>query len=50
MVKDHSANDETHYRYFMGYSFPLKASNILHAPSHRQDSTYHGICGITPKA
>ena len=28
----------------MGYSFRLTARVILYAPSHRQDSTYHGLC------
>ena len=28
----------------MGYSFRLTAMVLLYAPSHRQDSTYHGLC------
>ena len=28
----------------MGYTFRLAASVLLYAPSHRQDSTYHGLC------
>ena len=28
----------------MGYSFQLAARDLLHAPSHRQDSTYHSLC------
>ena len=28
----------------MGYSFRLVARVLLYAPSHRQDSTYHGVC------
>ena len=28
----------------MGYSFRLIARVILYAPSHRQDSTYYGLC------
>ena len=28
----------------IGYSFRLVARVLLYAPSHRQDSTYHGIC------
>ena len=28
----------------IGYSFRLTARIILYAPSHRQDSTYHGLC------
>ena len=28
----------------MGYSFWLTARVLLYAPSHKQDSTYHGLC------
>ena len=28
----------------MGYSFRLTARVLIYAPSHRQDSTYHGLC------
>ena len=28
----------------IGYSFRLGARVLLYAPSHRQDSTYHGLC------
>ena len=28
----------------MGYPFRLAASVLLYAPSHRQDSTYNGLC------
>ena len=28
----------------MGYSFWLAAKVLLYAPSHRQASTYHGLC------
>ena len=28
----------------MCYSFRLTARVLLYAPSHRQDSTYHGLC------
>ena len=34
---------ETHCRH-IGYSFRLTARVLLYAPSHRQDSTYHGLC------
>ena len=34
---------ETHCRH-IGYSFWLTARVLLYAPSHRQDSTYHGLC------
>ena len=45
MVKDHSATEETRSRCrHMGYSFRLTAKVLLYAPSHKQDSTYHGLC------
>ena len=28
----------------IGYSFRLTARVLLYSPSHRQDSTYHGLC------
>ena len=28
----------------MGYSFRLAVRALLYAPSHRQDSTCHGLC------
>ena len=34
---------ETRFRH-IGYSFRLAARVLLYAPSHRQDSTYHGLC------
>ena len=34
---------ETHCLH-IGYSFRLSARVLLYAPSHRQDSTYHGLC------
>ena len=34
---------ETHCRH-IGYSYRLTARGLLYAPSHRQDSTYHGLC------
>ena len=34
---------ETRCRH-IGYSFRLTARALLYAPSHRQDSTYHGLC------
>ena len=44
MVKDHSdRREETRCRH-MGYSFRLASRAILYASSHRQDSTYHGLC------
>ena len=35
--------EETRCRH-MGNSFRLTARVLLYAPSHRQDSTYHGLC------
>ena len=43
MVKDHSDSEETRCCH-MGYSFRLAARVLLYAPSHRQDSTYNGLC------
>ena len=34
---------ETRCRH-IGYSFRLTARVLLYVPSHRQDSTYHGLC------
>ena len=34
---------ETRCRH-IGYSLRLAARLLLYAPSHRQDSTYHGLC------
>ena len=47
MVKDHSdSGKETHCHHYMFFSFQLSARNLLYAPSHRQDSTYHSLCYI----
>ena len=44
MVKDiQIAREETRCRH-MGYSLRLTARVLLYAPSHRLDSTYHGLC------
>ena len=32
----------------IGYSFRLTARVLLYAPSHRQNSTYHGLCYTKP--
>ena len=29
----------------MGYSFRSAARVLLYASSHREDNTYHGLCG-----
>ena len=34
---------ETRCRH-IGYSYRLTARVLLYAPSHREDSTYHGLC------
>ena len=44
MVNDHSDSEKGNPLHHIGYSFRLTASVILYAPSHRQDSTYHGLC------
>ena len=45
MVKDHSDSErEEACCHHIGYSFWLAARVLLYAPSHRQDSTYHGLC------
>ena len=36
--------EETRFCHCMGYSFQLTATNVLHVPSHRQNSTYHDPC------
>ena len=38
------AKEETRCRHYIGYFFGLAARDRLYAPSHRQDSTYHGFC------
>ena len=37
------ARKETRCRH-IGYSYRVTAMVLLYAPSHRQDSTYHGLC------
>ena len=44
MVKDHSDSEKETCCRHIGYSYRLTARVLLHAPSHRQDSTYHGLC------
>ena len=48
MVKDHSDSEKGNPRRHIGYSYRLTARVLLYAPSHRQDSTYHGICYTRP--
>ena len=40
------ASEET-LCHHIGYSFRLAARVLLYALSHRQDSTYHGLCYIS---
>ena len=40
-AKDHTVQEGLRY---MGYSFRLAARVLLYAPSHRRDSTHHGLC------
>ena len=46
MIKDHSDSqrEKTCSHDYMGYSFRLAARVLLYNPSHRQDSTYRGLC------
>ena len=44
MVKDHTESERGNSLTPHGYSFRLTAKVLLYAPSHRQDSTYHGLC------
>ena len=44
MVKDHSDSEKVNPLRHIGYSYRLTAWVLLYAPSHRQDSTYHGLC------
>ena len=44
MVKDHSDSEKGNRCCHIGYSFRLAARVLLYAPSHRQDSTNHGLC------
>ena len=44
MVKEHSNREkETCCHHYMSYSFQLAARDLLYAPSHRQDNTYHSL-------
>ena len=47
MVKDHSDSERGNPLPPYGYSFRLAARVLLYAPSHRQVSTYHGLCCIS---
>ena len=43
MVKNHS-DSERNLPPPHGLLFPITARVLLYSPSHRQDSTYHGLC------
>ena len=43
LVKN-SAREETRCCYYMGYTFRVAERIRLYAPSHKEDSTYHGLC------
>ena len=44
MVKDHSDSEKGNPLPPHGLLFPINSKVLLYAPSHRQDSTYHGFC------
>ena len=44
MVKDHSDSERVNPLPPYELLFPINSKVILYAPSHRQDSTYHGLC------
>ena len=44
MVKDHFDSEKGNSLPPHGLLFQLAARVLLYAPSHRQDSTYHGFC------
>ena len=44
MVKDHSDSEKGNPLPPHRLLFPINSKELLYAPSHRQDSTYHGLC------
>ena len=44
MVKDHSDSEKGNPLLPHGLFFPIGSKFFLFAPSHRQDSTYNGLC------
>ena len=44
MVEDHSDSEKGNPLPPHGLLFPINSRVILYAPSHRLDSTYHGLC------
>ena len=47
MVKDHSDSERVNLLPPHRLLFPISTRVLLYAPSHRQDSTYHGLCYIS---
>ena len=43
IVKAHPVREETCCHHYMGCPFWLAARDLLYAPSHTQDSTYHSL-------
>ena len=43
MIKDHSDSERGNLLMPHGLLFLINSKVLLHAPSHRQDSTYHGL-------
>ena len=50
MVKDHSDSEKGNPLPPYRPLFRLTARVLLYAPSHRQDSTYHGLCYTSREA
>ena len=44
MAKDHSDSERGNLQPPHGLLFPINSKGFLYAPSHREDSTYHGLC------
>ena len=44
MVKDHSDSEKGNPLPPHRLLFPINSKGLLYAPSHRQDSIYHGLC------
>ena len=44
MVKDHPDSERGNPLPPHGLLFPINSKVFSYAPSHRQDSTYHGLC------
>ena len=44
MVNEHTDSERGNPLPPHGLLFPINSKGFLYAPSHRQDSTYHGLC------